>query len=163
MKIAHLYLKAYGAFSGRRLDFDNGDGANFHVIYGPNEAGKSTTLRALTGLLFGIDDRTGDSFLHPNPQLRVGATLVPGQGARLSVMRRKGRKQTLFALDEETGAELTDQPLPEDALSRLLGGLDEGLYRSLFGLDMEGLARGSEALLAGKGESARACSRPPPG
>ena len=55
MKIAHLYLKAYGAFSGRRLDFDNGDGANFHVIYGPNEAGKSTTLRALTGLLFGIN------------------------------------------------------------------------------------------------------------
>lgn len=152
MKLARLYLKAYGAFSDRRLDFGNGDGANFHVIYGPNEAGKSTTLRALTGLLFGIDDRTGDSFLHPNPQLRVGATLVPDQGGRLSVMRRKGRKQTLFALDEETGAEMTDQPLPEDALFRLLGGLDEGLYRSLFGLDMEGLTRGSEALLAGKGE-----------
>ena len=152
MKIAQLYLKAYGAFSGRRLDFDNGDGANFHIIYGPNEAGKSTTLRALTGLLFGIGDRTADSFLHAKPELRVGATLVAAEGARLSVMRRKGRKQTLFALDEASGAELTDQPLPEDALSRLLGGLDEGLYRSLFGLDMEGLARGSEALLAGKGE-----------
>ncbi|MEO7384456.1 MAG: AAA family ATPase, partial [Novosphingobium sp.] len=152
MKIARLYLKAYGAFSGRCLDFSNSDGVNFHVIYGPNEAGKSTTLRALTGLLFGIGDRTADSFLHPNHQLRVGATLVPGQGARLSVMRRKGRKQTLFAMNEATGAELTDQPLPEDALSGLLGGLDEGLYRSLFGLDMEGLTRGSEALLAGKGE-----------
>ena len=152
MKLARLYLTAYGTFSGRRLDFSNGDGANLHVIYGPNEAGKSTTLRALTGLLFGIGDRTQDSFLHPNPQLRVGATLVPAQGARLSVMRRKGRKQTLFALDEETGAELTDQPLPEDTLSRLLGGLDEGLYRALFGLDMEGLTQGSEALLAGKGE-----------
>ena len=150
MKIARLYLKAYGAFSGRHLDFSGG--ANFHVIYGPNEAGKSTTLRALTGLLFGIDDRTPDNFLHPHPQLRVGATLVTNQGARLSVMRRKARKQTLFALDEETGAELTDQPLSEDALARLLGGLDEGLYRSLFGLDMEGLTRGSEALLAGKGE-----------
>lgn len=152
MKIAQLYLKAYGAFSGQHLDFGNGDGANFHIIYGPNEAGKSTTLRALTGLLFGIDDRTADSFLHPNPQLRVGATLITGQGTQLSVMRRKGRKQTLFALDEATGAELTDRPLPEDTLSRLLGGLDEGLYRSLFGLDMEGLARGGEALLAGKGE-----------
>lgn len=150
MKIARLYLKAYGAFSERHLDFS--DGANFHVIYGPNEAGKSTTLRALTGLLFGIEDRTTDNFLHPYPQLRVGATLVTDQGSRLSVMRRKARKQTLFALDEETGAELTDQPLSEDALSRLLGGLDEGLYRSLFGLDMEGLTRGSEALLAGKGE-----------
>ena len=152
MKIARLYLEAYGAFSGRRLDFDQGSGTDFHVIYGPNEAGKSTTLRALTGLLFGIGDRTADGFLHPNLELRVGATLVPAEGERLSVMRRKGRKQTLFALDEATGTELTGRPLPEDTLSRLLGGLDEGLYRSLFGLDMEGLTRGSEALLAGKGE-----------
>ena len=150
MKIARLYLKAYGAFSERHLDFS--DGANFHVIYGPNEAGKSTTLRALTGLLFGIDDRTADNFLHPHPQLRVGATLVTEQGARLSVMRRKARKQTLFALDETTGTELTDQPLSDESLSRLLGGLDEALYHSLFGLDLEGLTRGSEALLAGKGE-----------
>lgn len=148
MKIARLHLKAYGAFSDRLLEF--GDGANFHVIYGPNEAGKSTTLRALTGLLFGINERTADKFLHP--QLRVGATLLTQQGTRLSVMRRNARKQTLFALDEATGVELTDQPVSDEALSRLLGGLDEALYRSLFGLDMEGLTRGSEALLAGKGE-----------
>jgi uncharacterized protein YhaN len=148
VKIARLYLKAYGTFSDRVLDF--GDGANFHVIYGPNEAGKSTTLRALTGLLFGINERTADKFLHP--QLRVGATMLTQQGTRLSVMRRNARKQTLFALDEATGTELTDQPVSDEALSRLLGGLDEALYRSLFGLDMEGLTRGSEALLAGKGE-----------
>ena len=148
MKIARLYLKAYGAFSDRLLDFD--DSANFHVIYGPNEAGKSTTLRALTGLLFGINERTADRFLHS--QLRVGATLLTQQGTRLSVMRRNARKQTLFALDEATGTELTDQPVLDEAISQLLGGLDEALYRSLFGLDMEGLTRGSEALLAGKGE-----------
>lgn len=148
MKIARLHLKAYGTFSDRLLDF--GDGANFHVIYGPNEAGKSTTLRALTGLLFGINERTADKFLHP--QLRVGATLLTQQGTRLSVMRRNARKQTLFALDEATGMELTDQPVSDEAISRLLGGLDEALYRSLFGLDLEGLTRGSEALLAGKGE-----------
>jgi exonuclease SbcC len=150
VKIARLYLNAYGAFSDRILDF-SGD-ANFHVIYGSNEAGKSTTLRALTGLLFGIDDRTADNFVHPHPQLRIGATLFTEQGERLSIMRRKARKQTLFALDEATGTELTDQPLSDDVLSRLLGGLDKALYHSLFGLDMEGLTRGSEALLAGKGE-----------
>ncbi len=150
MKLARLYLKAYGAFSDRHLDFS--DGANFHVIYGPNEAGKSTTLRALTGLLFGIEDRTADNFVHQYPQLRVGATLITEQGARLSVMRRKARKQTLFALDEATGTELTDQPLSDESLSQMLGGLDEALYHSLFGLDMEGLTQGSEALLTGKGE-----------
>ena len=150
MKIERLYLKAYGAFSERCLDFAGGP--DFHVIYGPNEAGKSTTLRALIGLLFGIEERTNDNFVHPHPQLRVGAVLATANNGRLAVMRRKARKQTLFALDEASGEEQTDQPLAEDALSRVLGGLDEGLYRALFGLDLDGLTRGSEALLEGKGE-----------
>jgi uncharacterized protein YhaN len=150
MKIERLYLKAYGAFSERRLDF--ADGPDFHVVYGPNEAGKSTTLRALIGLLFGIEERTNDNFVHPHPQLRVGAVLATASNGRLAVMRRKARKQTLFALDEASGEEQTDRPLAEDTLVRALGGLDEGLYRALFGLDLDGLTRGSEALLEGKGE-----------
>ena len=150
MKIERLYLKAYGAFSERRLDF--ADGPDFHVVYGPNEAGKSTTLRALVGLLFGIEERTNDNFVHPHPQLRVGAVLTTASNGRLAVMRRKARKQTLFALDETSGEEQTDRPLAEDTLVRALGGLDEGLYRALFGLDLDGLARGSESLLEGKGE-----------
>ncbi|MFO1422427.1 MAG: AAA family ATPase [Candidatus Competibacteraceae bacterium] len=150
MKIERLYLKAYGAFSERCLDFAGGP--DFHVIYGPNEAGKSTTLRALVGLLFGIGERTIDNFVHPHPQLRVGAVLATASNGRLAVMRRKARKQTLFALDEASGEEQTDRPLAEDTLLRVLGGLDEGLYRALFGLDLDGLTRGSETLLEGKGE-----------
>lgn len=149
MKIEHLYLKAFGAFSERRLDFTGGP--DFHVIYGPNEAGKSTTLRALVGLLFGIEERTADDFVHSKPNLRIGAALATDAG-RLAIMRRKGRKQTLFALDEVGGEEQTDQPLAEDMLTRLLGGLDEGLYRALFGLDHDELIRGGEALLEGKGD-----------
>jgi len=150
MKIERLYLKAYGAFCDHRLDFTGGP--DFHVIYGANEAGKSTTLRALIGLLFGIEERTTDSFLHQNPRLRVGAALTTANDGRLAVMRRKGRKQTLFVLDEARGEECADQPLAEDTLARGLGGLDESLYRALFGLDLDGLVRGSEALLEGKGE-----------
>lgn len=150
MKIEHLYLKAFGAFSERRLDFTGGP--DFHVIYGPNEAGKSTTLRALIGLLFGIEERTADDFVHSKPNLRIGAALATADAGRLAVMRRKGRKQTLFALDEVGGEERTDQPLAEDMLTRLLGGLDEGLYRALFGLDHDELIRGGEALLEGKGD-----------
>ena len=153
MKIERLYLKAYGAFSEHQLDLR--DGPNFHVIYGPNEAGKSTTLRALVGLLFGIEERTDDDFIHAKPQLRIGAVLATGDATRLAVMRRKGRKQTLFALDEDSGEERTEQPLAEDTLTRLLGGLDEGLYRALFGLDLDGLTRGGKELLEGKGEIGR--------
>lgn len=150
MKIDRLFLKAYGPFANRWLDFTGGP--DFHVIYGPNEAGKSTTLRALKGLLFGIDERTADNFIHPNQQLRIGATLLSSDGSSLSLMRRKGRKQTLFALDDGSGEELTDRPFSEEVLVHMLGGLDEGLFQALFGLDLEGLERGGEALLAGKGE-----------
>ncbi|MFZ4625210.1 MAG: AAA family ATPase, partial [Rhodoferax sp.] len=44
MKIRQLLLKAFGPFTNTRLDFSGP--ANLHLIYGPNEAGKSSALRA---------------------------------------------------------------------------------------------------------------------
>lgn len=155
MKFARLYLKAFGPFRDRVIELPTGAGNDFHVIFGPNEAGKSTILRAVTGFLFGIPERTGDAFLHDYNALRVGATLLLPDGSRSSAMRRKARKATLFAFDEATGAEITERPLPEGAASDLVGGLDLGLYQNLFGLDLNGLVAGSEELLRGEGEVGR--------
>jgi hypothetical protein len=60
MKLDALDLIAYGPFTGARLDFVH----PFTIAYGPNEAGKSSTLRALLDGLFGIHVQTPDSFLH---------------------------------------------------------------------------------------------------
>ncbi len=155
MKFAQLHLKAFGPFRDRVLELPVDSGRDLHLIYGPNEAGKSSTLRAVTGFLFGIPARTADAFLHDYSELRVGATLSLPQGERLSVMRRKGNKNTLFAFDETTGMEITTTPLAENTLTDLLGGLDEGLYQTLFGLDLNGLHEGSEELLRGEGEVGR--------
>ena len=155
MKFARLYLKAFGPFRDRIVELPAGASHGFHVVFGPNEAGKSTMLRAVTGFLFGIPERTGDAFLHEYNALRVGATLTLADGQRLSVMRRKARKATLFGIDESTGAEITDGPLPDSAVSDLLGGLDLGLYQNLFGLDLNGLVAGSDELLRGEGEVGR--------
>lgn len=155
MKFTRIYLKAFGPFRDRVIELPNHTGKNFHVVFGPNEAGKSTTLRAVTGFLFGIPERTGDAFLHDYTALRVGATLLMPNGSRLSAMRRKARKSTLFAIDEESGAETTDRPLPEGAISGLLGGLDQALYQTLFGLDLNGLVTGSDELLRGEGDVGR--------
>jgi len=84
-----------------------------------------------------------------------GATLLLPDGSRSSAMRRKARKVTLFAVDEATGAEITERPLPESAASDLVGGLDLSLYQNLFGLDLNGLVAGSEELLRGEGEVGR--------
>lgn len=155
MKFARFYLKAYGPFRDRVIDLPTVAGKDLHIVFGPNEAGKSTILRAVTGFLFGIPERTNDAFLHDYNALRVGATLLLPDGNRLSAMRRKARKATLFAIDERTGNEITDRPLEDQTISAILGGLDQTLYQNLFGLDLTGLVAGSEELLRGEGEVGR--------
>ncbi|MHB1185456.1 MAG: AAA family ATPase, partial [Desulfobulbia bacterium] len=71
MRIARLELKAFGPFTDRTLEL----GPGLHIVYGPNEAGKSSTLRALKAWLFGFDHQTPDNFLHANDQLLVGGCL----------------------------------------------------------------------------------------
>jgi hypothetical protein len=74
MKILRFDLIAYGPFTGRSLDLSKGD-HGFHLIYGPNEAGKSSALRALGDALYGVPPRTPDNFIHSYANLRVGAVL----------------------------------------------------------------------------------------
>ena len=55
MIIRELYLKNFGKFSGEKIAFDHG----INVIYGPNEAGKSTIYAAIGALLFGLEKQRG--------------------------------------------------------------------------------------------------------
>jgi hypothetical protein len=78
------------------LDLGGGE-PGLYLIYGTNEAGKSTALRAITGLLYGIPRLSGDDHVHKKRDLRIGATLINDDGARLEVVRRKGQKSTLLS------------------------------------------------------------------
>lgn len=53
MKLLKLLLQAYGPFTAKTVDFSTGP-VDLHLIYGPNEAGKSSALRAMIDLRFGI-------------------------------------------------------------------------------------------------------------
>lgn len=48
-------IERYGAIESRRVCLD---GPGLTVVYGPNEAGKSTCLAAITDFLFHIPERT---------------------------------------------------------------------------------------------------------
>lgn len=149
MRIAQLDLKAFGHFTNRRIAFE--PGADLHLAYGPNEAGKTTISRALHAALFGVPEQTPDTHLHGGPDLRVGVVLESASGGRLAAMRRKKRANSLVTYDPLTGEELPEL-IPDEMLSKWMGGLGRSLYESMFGIDHEGLVAGGKALAEGKGE-----------
>jgi uncharacterized protein YhaN len=142
MRLANLDLLAFGHFTNRRLSFTDMPGA-IDVVYGNNEAGKSTSRRAVSCFLFEIPVRTPDDFIHPKPTLKLGATVIDSTGASLPLIRRKGAKDTLRGYGDEVVA--------EDVLSRLLGGLDRELFEQMFSLSRDELVSGGDDLLAGRG------------
>ncbi|WP_180901625.1 ATP-binding protein [Martelella soudanensis] len=144
MRFLSLDLIRYGHFTDRAIAFR--PDAGLHVVYGPNEAGKSSALAAFSDLLFGFPDRNvGYDFMHPARDLRLGATLRAREGGELAFRRRKGRSNTL--LDASTEAALND-----DALSVFLGSLDRAVFERAFGLDSARLRAGADEMLADGGE-----------
>ena len=144
MKILRLDLRAFGPFSGVSLDLAAGN-EGFHLIYGPNEAGKSSALRALRNLLYGIPGNTADDFIHNKPSMRIGAALARRDGQQLEIVRRKGNKGTLLPPDEK-------EPLDEAVLHGFLGGCDQAQFETMFGIDHAGLIAGGQDIIRGQGD-----------
>lgn len=143
MRLEKLDLLRYGSFTDRDLHLPEAD---LCIVYGANEAGKTTALRAVTDLLFGFEERTTVHFLHSSDQLRVGGRLRGRDGRTLAIRRRKGRQRTL--LDED------ETPIDDDALRPFLAGIDRQRFLHAFGLSQEGLRRGSQAIIDAAGDSA---------
>lgn len=143
MKLLELRLTAFGPFSDTVLDLRGGS-QGLHVVYGPNEAGKSSALRALRQLFFGIPERSADNFRHPYERMRIGGRLRGADGRELDVVRRKGRSHTLRDAQDT-------RPVDEAQLQALLGGADEALFRTLFALDHDELVQGGRQVVEGQG------------
>jgi uncharacterized protein YhaN len=143
MKISRLDLKAFGPFTDEVLDLSAGE-CGLHLVYGPNEAGKSSALRALNQLLYGIPSRTSDDFNHSYANLRIGGALTNGDGSQLELLRRKAAKNDLRAADDNTVIE-------PGMLAKYLGQLDRETFETMFGIDHAALVRGGRDIVEGKG------------
>ncbi|NLT72242.1 MAG: AAA family ATPase, partial [Verrucomicrobiaceae bacterium] len=142
MRFRRIEIPAYGPFIDFSAEFP-GEGSDFHLVYGPNEAGKSSLLRAMRGFLFGIPAQTPDNFRHEYKKLCVLAELEGEDGQSRVFKRRKGNQNTL--LDED------GSPVAEGELRAMLGAVDEAYFSSLFGLGSEELREGADELLRGEG------------
>ena len=144
MRINRLDLTRYGRFTDHSLDFgDKTSGPDFHIVYGPNEAGKSTLRDAFLHLLYGIPLKTPYNFKHNYDLLEIGASLT-FNGATHSLRRIKKRQQDLLEAD--------GTPVTPGLLTAALGGINLDNYKTMFSLDDETLKNGGEDMLASEGE-----------
>ncbi|MDB5953187.1 MAG: hypothetical protein JWR65_5042 [Massilia sp.] len=138
MRIDRLDLIRFGKFTGRSLDFPLAE-RDFHVVVGPNEAGKSTVRAAILDLLYGIPKNTSHAFIHAMPELRLGGA-ISHDGALFEFGRVKGNKQTLRCP--------ADKVLADGALDAFLGATDRDFFSQMFGLNHERLVEGGDSILS---------------
>jgi uncharacterized protein YhaN len=145
MRLDRLDLVRYGKFTDRSLDFGSvrPGKPDFHLVHGPNEAGKSTLFSAYLDLLFGIEKSSAYGFLHPYSLMRVGGRLSIG-GEHHDAYRLKRNQASLVSVD--------DRPLPDTLFASVLGGMDRNAYRTMFSLDDESIEKGGEDILKSEGE-----------
>ena len=145
MRLRRLNLSRYGMFTDREIDFGPAPAGapDLHLVYGPNEAGKSTALAGFLDLLFGFEHRTPYAFLHDRRTMRVEGDIEIDGEARRFVRVRKRRGSLL------DGAGRT---VPEGMLANALGDMTRETYKATFSLDDDTLEAGGEEILKSEGD-----------
>ena len=145
MRLSRLNLTRYGKFTDFVLDFGPKKPGipDFHVIYGANEAGKTTVLTAYLDFLFGIEKQTPYNFLHNYPTMQIGGTLEFAEGSR---------EFTRLKRDANSLLDAHMQIVPESAIAIELFGLQREDYRLKFSLDADTLEKGGQNILESKGD-----------
>lgn len=130
MKILSLHIDGFGKFHNRDVSFQDG----LNVVYGKNEAGKSTLHTFIKGMLFGIERGRGrasknDTYSKFQPWTQSGVyegylrVECDGQIYRIERRFQKGDKR-LSVINETTGKEENNKALWD----KLRCGLSETAY-----------------------------------
>ena len=132
MRIEELYLDGFGHFNQRSIGPVSGP---VTVFYGPNEAGKSTTLAFIRAVLFGFPARFNSHY----PPLSGGRhggriTLRDDAGAVYGVERYAGARGGL-AVNTPEGPSSS----PDVLMQRLTGNATPDLFRNVFAFSLDEL------------------------
>lgn len=134
MKFTDLEISDFGIWSGLELrDLS----PQLTVLWGPNEAGKTTILEAIRGVLYGYSAERRGRYLPPVHGGDGGAVLeIDDQGGHFSIARdddglRPAGSVTVTTPDGTTQGD----PL----LSDLLSGVDEAIFTNVFAVGLREL------------------------
>ena len=136
MRIQGFQVEGFGRFSDHAAGpFEK----PLTLIYGPNEAGKSTYLAFIRTILFGFPRRLGHQHYPPLFGGRHGGRidLIGGDGNRYRVHRLQGRGAGPVTVTGGDGEILDD-----GALAQLLGNHSRDVFESVFAFTLEELHSG---------------------
>ena len=148
MRFLELRLKPFGRFEDETIRFSPHiqPGGGFHMIIGPNEAGKSTTLAAFERFLFGFPKKDIYNILR-RKNLWVGADLELTSGETIGLWRKNSQTNSLLGENQK-------ESRPAGLLEGFLNPIDSKTYMKLFGLNQDTLREGGKKLVSGEGEFA---------
>lgn len=142
MRLERFDLRAFGGFTDAVLDLD---GPGLQIVYGLNEAGKSTARAAITKFLFGFKHQEPMwDFLHLAKKLSLGALVRTDEGSAIDVIRHKRDRDPLE--DASTGGAITPGRWAEITRS-----LSQESFEALYTFDREQLETGTVQLLESRG------------
>ncbi|GIP37951.1 hypothetical protein J31TS4_12310 [Paenibacillus sp. J31TS4] len=133
MRIEEIRIDGFGIHAGRTL----APAAGLTVLYGANEAGKSTLMAFVRAVLFGFPSRaqTESRYEPEKGGLHGGSLLIrTSDGSRVRIERTddgRGPSGGRLAVTREDGSRAG-----EEELVRLLGGMSGELFRSLFAFSL---------------------------
>jgi uncharacterized protein YhaN len=139
VKITALEVDGYGVWSGLRIE-RFADGLN--VVYGPNEAGKSTLLQFIRSMLYGFSPERRRYFppLHGG---RPGGRLdLAGPNGRFQIDRHDeagsepGRQEGVAGQEQITITAADGTRQGEHTLRFLLANLDEAIFNNVFAVGL---------------------------
>ena len=148
MRLRRLDLGFFGHFVDKSFDFGPRpkNGSDFHIIYGPNEAGKTTTMEGFLRLLYGFDHREKYAFKHQRANLKVSGVLEIDTIAH-RFTRLPSRANSLL--------NAAGEPVPETTLQGPLAGLSQDDYRKLLCLDDATIEDGGDEIANSQGDIGR--------
>ena len=139
MRIVSLGLRRYGMFADTTVDF----GPGCTLVYGPNEAGKSTLLHGLGDFIWGIESRK-----HPHQHTH---TARPKDMQLTSNIETTAGPSTLTRHLKrliDAGGQEVECPW------EVAGEVSRDVWDIAFGLDLDGLQSGGRQVMDGEGDLA---------
>ena len=127
MKIKKAHIDGFGKWHDQDFDFT----ANPQIIYGPNEAGKTTLMAFLVSILFGFADGRGKNrfaqYIPKTTSSYGGSLLVEINGHDYLIKRQRGQNGGKVSVTDSQGRQGGEQELKQ-----LHGTMDRSLYQALF-------------------------------